>query len=293
MSRHRAQPARRRQPASPHRHAAAQPRYGRIGVVAVSATVCLVAMLGGFGVLPSVADSARDRAAGSTVARDLTGGSGLASIGESAVLVLDSAQDEAQNGAQDGVQGAQSSHDRTATADDAGEPDDSAPQQPTASGPQAESAEGDQPEEFDPLDEIAAADVTLPTDSGDGYRVVFSEARQRVWLVDSDGGVERTYLVSGSVYDNLDPGTYEVYSRSEQAYAFDGSGSMKYFVRFAQGDTGAAIGFHDIPVGNDGALVQTPDQLGTPQSHGCIRQERDDAIALWEFADVGTEVVVV
>jgi len=288
MSRHRAQPARRRHPASPHRHAAARPRYGRIGVVAVSATVCLVAMLGGFGVLPSVADSARDRAAGSTVARDLTGGSGLASIGESAVLVLDSAQDEDQR--------APSSQDRVGTAtppDEPAESDESEPQQPTATGPPAENAEGDPLEEFDPLDAIAAADDTLPTDSGDGYRVVFSETRQRVWLVDSEGGVERTYLVSGSVYDNLDPGTYQVYSRSEQAYAFDGSGSMKYFVRFAEGDTGAAIGFHDIPVGNDGELLQTPDQLGTPQSHGCIRQERDDAIALWEFADVGTEVVVV
>ncbi|MCA1481125.1 L,D-transpeptidase, partial [Bradyrhizobium sp. NBAIM08] len=79
----------------------------------------------------------------------------------------------------------------------------------------------------------------------------------------------------------------------EQAYAFDGSGSMKYFVRFAEGDTGAAIGFHDIPVDDDGDLVQTLDQLGTPQSHGCIRQEQEDAIALWEFTDIGTEVVVV
>jgi hypothetical protein len=68
---------------------------------------------------------------------------------------------------------------------------------------------------------------------------------------------------------------------------------MQYFVRFAEGDTGAAIGFHDIPLDNDGDLVQTAAQLGTPQSHGCIRQEREDAIALWEFAPLGTEVVVV
>jgi hypothetical protein len=280
MSRHRAQPARRRAPAAPHQHAAARPRYGRIGVVAVSATVCLVAVLGGIGVLPSVADSARDRAAGSAVAQDLTG-SGLASIGESAVLVLDSAQDEAQDQtqgeaqdqAQDPTQGEQPAGTEGASDDPAGTdaPDEGEPQEP--------------------VDD--AVDDTLPADSGDGYRVVFSESRQRVWLVDSDGTVERTYLVSGSVYDNLDPGTYEVYSRSEQAYAFDGSGSMKYFVRFTEGDTGAAIGFHDIPVGNDGDLVQTLDQLGTPLSHGCIRQERDDAIAMWEFADVGTEVVVV
>ena len=67
---------------------------------------------------------------------------------------------------------------------------------------------------------------------------------------------------------------------------------MKYFVRFTEGTNGAAIGFHDIPI-DDGELVQTVDQLGTPQSHGCVRQEREDAIALWEFAPIGTEVAAV
>lgn len=135
-----------------------------------------------------------------------------------------------------------------------------------------------------------ADDTTLPADSGTGRRVVFSQSRQRVWLVGEKGKVQRTYLVSGSVYDNLDPGTYQVYSRSEQAQGIDDSGTMKYFVRFTQGDR-AAIGFHDIPV-DDGKPVQTIAQLGTPLSHGCIRQKEADAIALWEFAPLGTNVVV-
>ena len=50
-------------------------------------------------------------------------------------------------------------------------------------------------------------ETALPAGSGDGRRVVFSESQQRVWLVDEDEQVQRTYLVSGSVYDNLDPGT--------------------------------------------------------------------------------------
>lgn len=135
-----------------------------------------------------------------------------------------------------------------------------------------------------------ALDTTLPRDSGEGKRVVFSESRQRVWLVADGERVARTYLVSGSVYDNLDPGTYSVYSRSEQAYGIDDSGTMKFFVRFTQGEN-AAIGFHDIPI-SDGELVQGVAQLGTPLSHGCIRQQRPDAIALWEFAPLGTAVVV-
>jgi hypothetical protein len=132
---------------------------------------------------------------------------------------------------------------------------------------------------------------TLPADSGTGRRIVFSMGDQRVWLVGDDDDVERTYLVSGSLTDNLHPGTYSVYSKSEDAVGIDDSGTMKYMVRFAHGPN-AAIGFHDIPV-LDGAKVQTVDQLGTPQSHGCIRQQRADAKALWDFAPVGTTVVVV
>lgn len=136
----------------------------------------------------------------------------------------------------------------------------------------------------------AAAGHPLPAESGEGRRVVFSESQQRVWLVAGRDRVQHTYLVSGSIYDNLDPGTYSVYSRSEQAWGIDDSGSMKYFVRFAHGDN-AAIGFHDIPV-DDGGPVQTVAELGTPLSHGCIRQRRADAKLLWAFAPVGTKVVV-
>jgi hypothetical protein len=137
---------------------------------------------------------------------------------------------------------------------------------------------------------LQPGDTALPDGSGSGRRVVFSEGRQRVWLVAADNEVRRTYLVSGSIYDNLDPGSFEVYSRSRQAWGIDDSGTMKYFVRFTQGDN-AAIGFHDIPV-DDGKPVQSVDQLGTPLSHGCVRQRRADAIALWRFAPLGTKVVV-
>ena len=137
---------------------------------------------------------------------------------------------------------------------------------------------------------ITAADL-LPDDSGTGRRVVYSEEQQRVWLVGDNGRIRYTHLVSGSVYDNLDPGTFQVYSRSVNAVGIDDSGTMMYFVRFTQGDSGAAIGFHDIPV-KDGEKVQGVDELGTPTSHGCIRQRRSDAIVMWRFADLGTTVVV-
>jgi len=141
-----------------------------------------------------------------------------------------------------------------------------------------------------PVDPLA-----LPAESGSGRRIVFDQTRQRVWLVEAGRGgrdrVRRTYLVSGSLTDNLAPGSYAVYSRSRDAVGIDDSGTMRWMVRFAHGPR-APIGFHDIPV-HQGRRVQTRAELGTPQSHGCVRQATPDAKALWRFADHGTPVVVI
>ncbi len=163
------------------------------------------------------------------------------------------------------------------------------PTTPTATAPPEESAAGPTAEPT-PAEPAPTEPTPLPSASGSGRRVVFSEGEQRVWLVADGGAVQRTYLVSGSIYDNLDPGTYEVYSRSEHAFGVDDSGTMDLFVRFTQGEN-AAIGFHDIPV-DDGVPLQSVAALGTPTSHGCIRQRHRDARALWDFAPLGTTVVV-
>ncbi len=131
----------------------------------------------------------------------------------------------------------------------------------------------------------------LPARSGNGRRVVFSMSRQRVWLVGAKGTPLASYLVSGSLTNNLKPGSYDVYSRSRWAVGIDDSGVMQYFVRFTRGQH-APIGFHSIPK-KDGQALQAEAQLGTPQSHGCIRARLADAKRLWAFAPTGTDVVVV
>lgn len=132
----------------------------------------------------------------------------------------------------------------------------------------------------------------VPPHSGTGRRVVFDMSAQRVWLVRENGTALRSYPVSGSKHDNLSPGHYEVYSTSRHATSYTYVETMEYMVRFTRGEN-AAIGFHDIPVRPDGEPVQTRAQLGEPLSSGCIRQRQRDAKALWDFAPVGTEVVVI
>ena len=236
---------------SRHRASEVRPRYGRLGAAGASLTVTLIAVMGGFGVLPVSSGQAN-------------------------------ASEEAPAGQ------------RLGTQSDAGAPADTEPATEDQSAQPRRKRKGAGVRKSADATETKAGprqDTALPEGSGEGKRVVFSEGRQRVWLVNADGSIARTYLVSGSTYDNLDPGAFNVYSRSEDAWGVDDSGSMKYFVRFTQGDTGAAIGFHDIPI-KDGAPAQSESQLGTPQSHGCIRQRRSDALALWEFAPLGTPVIV-
>ena len=138
----------------------------------------------------------------------------------------------------------------------------------------------------------APAPDAVPEGSGKGQRVVYSIERQRVWLVQAGGEVERTYRVSGQL-SQPGPGTYAVYSKSRHTTSAVSRARMQYMVRFARGKrTGAPIGFHDIPQEFKGRFEQTEAQLGQPLSAGCIRQARKDAVHLWEFAPVGTKVVV-
>ena len=221
------------------RRSSVRPRWGRIGAVASSVVVTLVAVLGGVGILPS----------GGTAAASSHGRSDAATLVTSPTVSAPSTDDQlAKQGA------------ITPTPS----PSSAGTSEPTPSA--------------------------LPAASGTGKRVVFDIGDQRVWLVTAAGGVARTYPVSGSLSDNLQPGTYAVYSTSRWATGVDDSGVMQYFVRFTHGAR-AAIGFHSVPT-KDGRLVEQRDQLGTPQSHGCIRQWLPDAKALWDFAPVGTKVVV-
>jgi len=134
----------------------------------------------------------------------------------------------------------------------------------------------------------------LPANSGTGRRVVYSKGRQRVWAVDSAGNVIKTHLVSGNLHwAKPQLGTYSVFSRSRYTYALSNPTiRWGYMVRFAHGPSGDNIGFHEIPT-QYGYPVQSVSQLGTPLSGGCVRQAVSDAIWMWNWAYIGTKVVVI
>jgi Putative peptidoglycan binding domain/L,D-transpeptidase catalytic domain len=132
----------------------------------------------------------------------------------------------------------------------------------------------------------------LPANSGNGKRVVYDRAGQRVWAVDKNNRVIRSWLVSGSKYNNEVPGTHEVYSRSEVSTAWNGKALLPHMIRYTKTKIGN-IGFHGIPRHvSDGSKYEKDTELGTRLSGGCTRQADLDADFMWDFAQIGTTVVV-
>jgi hypothetical protein len=131
-----------------------------------------------------------------------------------------------------------------------------------------------------------------PAGSGVGRRIVYSKYQQRVWLMEDNGYITNTHLISGR-YDIPAFGVYHVYSKSLSTFATHNPSIIwHYMVRFAVGPQGGGIGLHEIPT-QYGQPVQTVEQLGQPLSGGCLRQSHDDAVLVWNWAPVGTTVVVV
>ena len=126
-----------------------------------------------------------------------------------------------------------------------------------------------------------------PLDSGFGRRIVYCNSCQRAWHVDENGDWY-TFRVSGKVGVPA-PGEYHVIRRLSPG----GSGDLilPYFVGFAYGSS-SDIGFHGIPLRRDGSPIQSDDELGQFRSHGCLRENQNDAVRTWNFGTIGTTVIV-
>jgi hypothetical protein len=129
-------------------------------------------------------------------------------------------------------------------------------------------------------------------DVGSGKRIIYSNSEQRIWLIDDDDLLVDTYPVTGRIGIPHN-GTYEVYSKSVNAWAPYGGITMKHMVRFVRPGTWGnrwAYGFHSIPRYANGQPMQTEDELGYYGSGGCVRQPDYKAAVLFEWAELGTTV---
>ncbi|GAA3734957.1 hypothetical protein [Streptomyces tremellae] len=125
--------------------------------------------------------------------------------------------------------------------------------------------------------------AALPAHSGQGARVVYALKGDRVWLVDDGDKVARTFTVRPSTVDP-EPGSYAVTSRTDRITGSDGV-PIEHVVLFAKNE-GVVIGFSSA---QDGSMA-SPDPS---KKTGGVRARLADGTALWNFATLGSKVVVV
>ena len=132
----------------------------------------------------------------------------------------------------------------------------------------------------------------VPIKSGSGRRIVYANRQQRVWVINADNEVIRTFPVSGML-GQPGKGTFSVFSKSPTSYSPEFAGvTFRFMTRFAIGRNGGNIGFHEIPTRNNKPM-QTVNELGTFKGSGCLRSSTQDALFIYQWATLGTKVVVV
>jgi len=132
----------------------------------------------------------------------------------------------------------------------------------------------------------------VPNKSGTGRRIVYANRQQRVWVINADNEVIRTFPVSGML-GQPGNGTFSVFSKSPTSYSPEFAGvTFRFMTRFAIGRNGGNIGFHEIPIRNSKPM-QTVDELGAFKGSGCLRSSTQDALFIYQWATLGTKVVVV
>jgi lipoprotein-anchoring transpeptidase ErfK/SrfK len=134
--------------------------------------------------------------------------------------------------------------------------------------------------------------VPVPAKSGTGRRIVYGNRQQRVWVINADNEVIRTFPVSGML-GQPGNGTFSVFSKSPTSYSPEFAGvTFRFMTRFALGRNGGNIGFHEIPI-RKSKPMQTVDELGAFKGSGCLRSSTKDALFIYQWATLGTKVVVV
>ena len=139
---------------------------------------------------------------------------------------------------------------------------------------------------------VLAEVAPVPIKSGTGRRIVYANRQQRVWVINADNEVIRTFPVSGML-GQPGKGTFSVFSKSPTSYSPEFAGvTFRFMTRFAIGRNGGNIGFHEIPIRNSKPM-QTVDELGAFKGSGCLRSSTQDALFIYQWATLGTKVVVV
>lgn len=135
----------------------------------------------------------------------------------------------------------------------------------------------------------------LPKTNGelhDAYMEVI-KSQQRAYRFEH-GKLTKIYIVSTGITWDTPAGNYHVLGKQKMTISYFGSWYMPYYIPIGT-INGYRFGFHEIPYhmdANGNIYSRDPNTMGSPATGGCIQLYRDDAVELFNWAQVDMPVYV-
>jgi len=118
---------------------------------------------------------------------------------------------------------------------------------------------------------------------------------QKASLIEN-GEIIRSYPVSSGAWETPTPrGTFQIHRKQDLRISNqDVPYRMPYYMAFTKSES---HGLHALPylgniANNSDYWHEALDHIGRPVSHGCVRLLPEDAVALFEWAELGTPVII-
>lgn len=121
-------------------------------------------------------------------------------------------------------------------------------------------------------------------------RIVIDLSEQRMTTFQGDAQVHHFVVSTGMPGSNTATGTYRVLDKYPNAYASTWDLQMPYWLGIYWSGS-LENGIHALPILPNGQLLWEG-YLGTPVSYGCVVLSTQDARTLYQWAEVGTPVII-
>ena len=130
---------------------------------------------------------------------------------------------------------------------------------------------------------------------GTSQAIYIDLSEQQATLIEN-GEILRNYPVSSGAWETPTPrGRFQIHSKQTlRISSQDVPYRMPYYMAFTKSKS---HGFHALPylgnvATNSDYWHEALDHIGRPVSHGCVRFLPDDAKEMYEWAEVGTQVII-
>jgi lipoprotein-anchoring transpeptidase ErfK/SrfK len=131
---------------------------------------------------------------------------------------------------------------------------------------------------------------SAPSRPSGGKRIVIDLSDQRMATFQGNVQVHSFVVSTGMPGANTVPGSYQVLDKYPNAYAYTWSLQMPYWLGIYWAGS-LENGIHALPILPNGQRLWAG-YLGTPVSYGCVILGTEDARALYDWAEVGTPVII-